>query len=254
MAKTHVNDFLQKPWLLYAKKVESITGTTPLAISDFKNGLYTIRGETVSLERMWQRDINRVENWTYGDEYDPASVIPGLGLSSSGYSYVINSPSATRELVRGLDLHNGITIIADYILTEGHYSNTPNITIEVGDRILLNNSGIVHQGSHHIDPYFSKDGDTTWLPQFNNPSPKDRVKSAMTFSPDSIAHSINGQAPNVYNGSFNKFGYYSRLWVHCLIASHQASYQELSTSTLEKLVFLVPQPLADLQTLSIRES
>jgi hypothetical protein len=125
----------------YGYIIETIPSPiTPIAVSDFKNGSYSIYGESKTLSDLWVRDSS---SWSAA--YNPSiHIVPGVGLTCSNPGDFIG-PVAAPELLSVLNITKGVTMLVEFTVSTG----TASVDVEItnfpgythGSQIWINGTG-----------------------------------------------------------------------------------------------------------------
>jgi hypothetical protein len=117
------------------------------AFSDFKNGIYSINGETKALADLWQQDLN----W---DAFVPATdVVPGTGLTLSRTSAGSAGPVSTAALEAAVAPGTGYTAILDFRINKP--ASSPNGLLSVGSYDLPSFANYSEAQFRHNATYFN---------------------------------------------------------------------------------------------------
>jgi hypothetical protein len=165
----------------------------PIAISDFKNGVYSIGGVNKTLAQMWVGN----PDW---EAYDPASVVAGVGLTVTGSpaGYLTQGPVANAELLAVLGGGPGeFVCVAEYEI-ESTGTGNPYIYLFSVDLPDFNAAWLwVDQPGASPRPFATLVGDFDVAAAGFNPGANGVKKAAFMFCDTGLALSVNGSAPVV---------------------------------------------------------
>lgn len=241
----------------------SALSRVPLAVSDFRAGIYSIDGVPKTIGEMWMQDPDDGGgHWNAeGDntKWWPGRVVQGQGIVVAEYeSKYSNNPAATPELAAALNLAGGVTMVLHYELIQPDYVNTPEVVVEVADADFWQRQGWVHHSDHHMDFYEQRGGvladwqadpnnyEVGWAyEQAENPSLVGSFKTTLTMAPDLLAYSINGAAVKQATWGARAAFAATRLWVHVRVVQHDLSHTIICTAILKSIKFYATVTDAD---------
>lgn len=201
---------------------------TPLAIADFKNGVYSIDGVSKTFAEMF------VEDEAQFSTFDPATLIPGTGIQVSGTGAVLNGLLSTAELAAALSLPSGLTIVADYTL-ERTGTRNPQVTVELIDLpdyalewAFVHGTGV---NKYWIDDYLGV--------SYYEDGLVGTYKTAMTLSPTILEYQHHGGELETAVGNPVDIPGCNTVGIATNIGGTAGG---TATATLRSLVFYAPQP------------
>lgn len=208
-------------------------GPTPLAVADFKNGIYSIGGVAKTLDEMFG---DPPPSWG-GVRGNPT---PGVGYTRSAPDDTGNhNPSPTPELFAALDWANGITILFQYQISSD------------GVEEALISVDLYQDPDYSFGAYFNARGQTHVAaqgvydgPEATSALPNGAHKSAVTLAVAEQAMSTDGGAVETCaNGDDFSLYDVGVFFVSCPSGA-------VGEVILEKLTFYSAQPNDILPTLS----
>lgn len=179
---------------MFNPPVFGFTIPSPLAGSDFQHNKHYIGRTSKNLFDLWGDDP--IHDEAFSDPlvspligpFAAGAIVPGVGFTLSSAAMNNYLAAATDELNNALPMKTGITALLHYTLAEGAYENTPRVRLEVTEPEYAAGAFFYHDGDHHLD--FFAMTDPVW--DTVNPSEVGTFKAAITFSPEVMAYSLNG--------------------------------------------------------------
>lgn len=209
----------------------------PLAVSDFKNGIYRIGSAPVTLEEMWG-DLPESQSFIAG------SVVPGVGWQTISNTTLVNQLASTARLGAALaPMSEGLTFVLDYHLDQPS-GTKPRIVVNFGEGPELNSGwGYYQNGNSYIEFY---DYQSAYLRAYEV-GPMGDSKVAVTLGPDFLALSRNGEAVITAPGDPMDVPLADAIWL-AVYTSHDSASP--STATLRSVTIYRAQAAAVLESLS----
>jgi hypothetical protein len=223
-------------------------GPTPLIVSDFKSGTYSIGGVSKTLGQVWE------ENVDYGP-FDPALVVGGTGLIATGTGAFVNTgPVLTPTASTGLLPSDGgftALVYARLDFTPAGDNGSSTLTVQSTDlpdfsagwqmlaekSVTQGDSAIIADYDSLSEPFIGVDFSANQL-----------VKFAFTFTPTAVAGSMNDAA--VITGAAPMSNVAANVIGLSLVIAANNDPADTGSITVEYVAFYEPVANADLPTLS----
>lgn len=205
----------------------------PISVSDFANGVYSINGVAKTFQDLWG------ENPDF-NAFDPATLVPGVGLRVVSSAVKFNSASGKPELAAALGLPGGVTAVLEYSIgTTG--TARPSVGLEVADLPAYSAGWFFGHRSVgvRLGDYAAVYDDVA--------GPAGAMKAAVNLNGGELAYSLNGAAPHVAPGDPQDNPVANFLALSCQVNPGGTG---VATAIVSKISFYGPRPTNDLQQLS----
>lgn len=225
---------------------------TPIAFSDFENGVYSINGVSKTRAEMWERDTDHEGYFGSGLIEPVAQIVPGTGFTVTDDDVTFAMLASTAELTAALNVTSGVVAVFDYTLDEVDTQNTPRIYLEVSDWEYWNGWWWMHNGTHGIEI-----GEYNWptptLSDEVEPSPAGAHITAVTLNPNFFAYSLDGDPAYQVAGdphNMDNPGATTPEKVYLIVGTAHGTGPLASTATIRSATFYPSASLAQLAVLS----
>ena len=213
----------------------------PLSVSDFKHGFYSLGGTRKTFAELWQPTAN----------WQPASLVDGVGIRISATTTALNGLRSTSAHVAGLgalaNLSQGVSVVLDYTLVQPD-GTKPRIVFQMVNAAEDRGWLFYQNGSTH-----QMQGDYANFYAALEPGPLGDSRMAVNLASDAFTRARNGGPVTtaVSSGSqtIQTIDAVAALLLD-VYTSHDSAGAQPAVATLRSVRIFAKQPAAKLPLLS----